>query len=171
MVKKTKKNVVDSAAADANVQTMCNDLPPKVQRRANGTVLPGSALHLKHGLYSKRHVTELFREQAQPLQEREAEILNDLGGADHVSHVLRGLVPRYVTLEAIADNMERNIMLHGVLTGKGKTRAATTTYLHVIDRLQRMAVTIGLKRRAKRAPDIRDWWAANSQLQPQEHAK
>ena len=96
-------------------------------------------------------------ERAEPLREREREILADLGGDSEVPAVVRELVTRFVQASAISDSLAMNVVTQGVLTGKGRTRASVTTFLQVLDRLQRLASTIGLERRAKPAEGIRQW--------------
>ncbi len=135
-------------------QTMTS---PNGQRTANGRFAPGNRARLKHGRRSQRAAAELFREHAQPLREREAEILRDLGGEAGASAVRRELVTRFVQASAIADSLAANIVIGGVSTAKGRTRAATTTFLAVLDRIQRLAQTIGLERRAKPTAGIREW--------------
>jgi hypothetical protein len=59
------------------------------------------------------------------------------------------LVGRFLQASVIADHLGANIVRHGVLTTKGRTRAAVTTYLQVLDRLHRLSTAIGLERRQK----------------------
>jgi hypothetical protein len=42
-------------------------------------------------------------------------------------------------------------------TGKGNTRAKSTLWLQVVDRLQKSATTLGLERLAKRVPTPTEW--------------
>lgn len=78
--------------------------------------------------------------------EREQAILADLGD---VTTLQAGLVRRYVHAELVAEWLEGNLLASGVLTSKGKQRAAVTAYLGVVDRLVRLGSTLGLERRPK----------------------
>ena len=121
-------------------------------RRANGTFAPGNTASLIHGARSPRVANasldgqELLRAS---LQLTAAGIVADLGGTAELTHVRRELVTRFTETSAIASYLSENILANGVLTTKGKTRAAVSTYLQVVDRLHRLAHAIGLDRRTK----------------------
>jgi hypothetical protein len=83
------------------------------------------------------------------LAEKEAAILADLGGAEQVSAVRHELVVRFLQSSAIAESLGANIAAHGVLTTKGKTRAALRLFLEVLDRQIKLAGAIGLGRQTK----------------------
>jgi hypothetical protein len=83
------------------------------------------------------------------LAERRAGILADLGGAENVSTIKSDLVERYLELQVVGDWLGGNLLAEGVMTTKGKTRAATTLFLSVVDRLERLGKTIGLERRER----------------------
>jgi hypothetical protein len=76
-------------------------------------------------------------------------------------------VTRFLQTSVVADFLGSNIVKHGVLTTKGKTRAAVTTYLQVVDRLTRLALALGLERQAKQVPSIEDFLRQRQQ-HPQE---
>jgi hypothetical protein len=67
------------------------------------------------------------------------------------------LVGRFLQASVIADSLGANIVAHGVTTTKGRTRAAVTTYLQVLDRLHRLATAIGLERRPKPVGSISEF--------------
>jgi hypothetical protein len=113
---------------------------------------PGPAL--KHGCHS-RHVERglLLPPGATLPAERERAVLADLGD---LSTLQAGLVRRYVHAELIAEWLEGNLIAQGVLTTKGRTRAAVDVYLRVVDRVTKLAGELGLERRAKRIPSIEE---------------
>jgi hypothetical protein len=78
--------------------------------------------------------------------EQAVAIVADLGGPDTLSTLRRDLIQRYLETANIADYLASHVLRDGVLTTKGKTRAAVTTYLSVVDRLSRLAAAIGLDR-------------------------
>jgi hypothetical protein len=110
-------------------------------------VLPGSSLNIRHGLRS----TQLLEQPDISAwhQERVAAITTDLGGDGQVAATASPIVRELARLEIIAAALGTELLEHGVLTQKGAMRAATTTYLQVVDRLTRLAITLGLERKAK----------------------
>ena len=49
------------------------------------------------------------------------------------------------------------LLERGVLTGKGKMRAASTLYLSVLDRYVRVSAALGLTRKLKPLPTVAEW--------------
>lgn len=104
---------------------------------------------LRTGEYSRLVRQGLLPEQAairQHLREQEQAIVADLGGPSTLATVKRHVVARYIELAFVAEHLRDNLLNHGVLTGKGRTRAALTAWLSVLDRLERHAKLIGLER-------------------------
>jgi hypothetical protein len=141
---------------------MADELPrpfgeqPASGRDAAGRFAPGNTASLTHGQRSERAGAELIPHLAALLAEKEAAIVADLGGAEQLSAIRRELVARFIQSSAIADSLAVNIAAHGVLTAKGRTRAAVTLYLQVLDRQIKLATSIGLERRQKRALSVGD---------------
>jgi hypothetical protein len=118
----------------------------------SGWFQPGNTASLRHGEHSQRVAQGQTPQQSDALAllpERTAGILADLGGKEHLSTVVLGLVERHARLELIEAYLWNNIDKNGVLTAKGRQRAALTAYLEVTDRLRRSAITLGLERRTK----------------------
>lgn len=65
------------------------------------------------------------------------------------SAVKESLARRYVHVGLVAEFLESNFVAQGVLTTKGRTRAAVSLYLTVVDRQVRLAGLLGLERQAK----------------------
>jgi hypothetical protein len=118
-------------------------------RDARGRFAPGHRVSLRDGSQSARSAYELAPAIAEQIAEKERGIVADLGGGDNIATVRRELITRFLQASVIADDLGANIVAHGVLTTKGRTRAAVTTYLQVLDRLHRLATAIGLERRPK----------------------
>jgi hypothetical protein len=122
--------------------------PPNDGRFRKGE--PGPAL--RHGGRSRLVAAGLLPEQAEAreaLAERVAAIVADLGGAEALTALADGMVERHARLELVDDYLFANVQRLGPLTGKGRTRAALTAWLAVVDRLQKSAMALGLERRAK----------------------
>ena len=113
---------------------------------------PGNRWGLKHGGRSQYVRGALMPEQAEALAAiagKRAAILADLG--DDVSMLKADLVRRYLEADTIAAWLGQNLIEAGLFTSKGRTRAAFSAWLQVVDRVQRLALTLGLERRAKEA--------------------
>jgi hypothetical protein len=116
-------------------------------RRQNGQVAAGNTVALRHGLHSKQLLNA--PDIAAWHTEQVNAITADLGGDAELSSLARGTVREAARLEVILAALGSELLAHGVLSGKGKTRAATTTYLHVLDRYVKLTSTLGLERRTK----------------------
>ena len=147
--------------------------PRHKDRCRNGHPVKDNTISLIHGANSKRVMHAGLPEQAEVramLREKEAAIVADLGGAGNLSTIKREVVTRFLQTSVVADFLGSNIVKHGVLTTKGKTRAAVTTYLQVVDRLTRLALTLGLERQTKQVPTVEDFLRQRQQQPPQEPA-
>jgi hypothetical protein len=98
---------------------------------------------LQHGAHSAQ-----MQEQAEPWrQEQIAAIRADLG--DDVSTLKAHTIEQAATALVILRHLTQNISGSGVLTAKGKRRAAVTVYMHTLDRYVRLVQLLGLERSAK----------------------
>lgn len=129
-------------------------------RQANGQAGPGNTLSLRHGLRS----TQLLDNPDIATWHGEAvgAITSDLGGDAELSALARGTVREAARLEIILASLGTELLEHGVLTGKGKTRSATNVYLKTLDRYLKIVGTLGLQRRTKRL-DLAQAFAAHEQ--------
>jgi hypothetical protein len=93
------------------------------------------------------------------MRERQSSIVADLG--EDLSTVKQDVVARYLEASLVADYLFDNVVKHGVLTGKGRTRAAVATYLQVLDRVVRLAQLLGLERQQRRV-DVAQAFAQGS---------
>jgi hypothetical protein len=116
-------------------------------RRQNGQAAAGNTIALKTGLRSAQLLNA--PDIAAWHTEQVNAITADLGGDAELSSLARGAVREAARLEVILAALGSELLAHGVLTGKGKTRAATSTYLHVLDRYVKLTGTLGLERRTK----------------------
>jgi hypothetical protein len=96
----------------------------------------------------------LLAEARAALADRRNGIIGDLGGPSELGTIRRDLVERYLETSLLAEWLGGNLIAEGALTSKGRTRAAATLYLQVVDRVYRLASTLGLERRAKNAQTI-----------------
>ncbi|MDP3720029.1 MAG: hypothetical protein Q8T13_19885 [Acidobacteriota bacterium] len=80
------------------------------------------------------------------MTDRQSEIEADLGGAPNLSRVHRDAIRDLLRLELVGEFLFDRLLESGPLTGKGRTRAATMTYLQVLDRVQRLRQMVGLAR-------------------------
>ena len=110
---------------------------------ATGRFLPGNLAALTHGQRSRQLLDVPALAEAH--RARVEAIETDLGGAAQLSAVQLPLVSELARLQLITDSLGADVLGKGVLTGKGRTRAAVTVYLAVLDRQQRLAQLVGLR--------------------------
>jgi hypothetical protein len=113
-------------------------------RRANGQAGPGNTLSLRHGLRSSRLLEA--PDVAAWHQDETAAITADRGGVAELSTLQRAYVRESARLEVILAALGDDLLHAGVLTGKGKMRAATSTYLQVLDRFVKVTQALGVQR-------------------------
>ena len=121
-----------------------------VGRDGRGRVTRGNTVGLKHGARSLQIRLAQIEAKRGALDAERAVILADLGGANNVSAIKARLVGRFLETSVIAEWLGGNLLVDGVLTGKGKARAAATLYLQVVDRVHRLSGALDLSRQAKR---------------------
>ena len=85
----------------------------------------------------------------QTLAAKREAIITDLGGEAACRRLQLDLVERYLELDTVASWLGGNLMADGPLTAKGRSRAALSAYLTVVDRLHRVSAALGLTRRKK----------------------
>ncbi|MCL4848099.1 MAG: hypothetical protein KJ066_16275 [Acidobacteria bacterium] len=135
-------------------------------RAPSGRFTPGNGARLTHGLRSTR-LLELPDVRTWHT-EQVAAIGADLGGEPELSALQRAAVREAARLEVLAAAIGDDLLERGCLSAKGKTRAALTAYLSLIDRLHRMATTLGLARREKPViPSLADLVAPAALSAPQ----
>jgi hypothetical protein len=142
---------------------------PQHGRADGGRFAAGNTISLKHGGRSRRvALAQLPGQDAlrASLRGMADGIAIDLGGVDELSTLKRELIKCFTETSAIRSYLGENILREGVLTTKGRTRAAVGTYLSVVDRLSRLAQAIGLARVPKQVQDL-DAFLAQRAQQPQ----
>jgi hypothetical protein len=137
-------------------------------RDARGRAKKGNLLAMRHGGRSVQVRLALMDERRAALSETRTAIINDMGGAENVGTLKANLIARYLETNLIAEWLGGNLMVDGVLTTKGRTRAAATLYLQVLDRLHRLTTALGLERRSKQVPTLAEYLAERSAPVPGE---
>lgn len=121
-------------------------------RGPDGRFQPGNTMRLQHGLRCERlldhpDIAAWHREQV-------AAIEADLGGEQQLTALQRAHVREAARLEVLVGALGDDLLARGVLTGKGRTRAAATLYLQALDRYLRVAQALGLQRRERPVPTV-----------------
>lgn len=133
-----------------------------VQRDEQGRfVTGGPSAALRHGLRSSTLMD--VPELAAAHRELMDAIAADLGGVENLSTLKRRAVAEASRLSLIVDSLGDDLLSRGVLTGKGRTRAALQAYGMAFDRLQRLMTMLGLERVAAKVPTLRDYAKAASE--------
>jgi hypothetical protein len=123
-------------------------------RRQNGQAGAGNTLALRTGLRSMQLLNA--PDVAAWHAEQVSAIMADLGGEAELSSLARASVREVARLEVILAALGEDLLRTGVLTGKGKSRSATTVYLHVLDRFTRLSQALGLARTPKSLGTLAD---------------
>ena len=130
---------------------------------------PGNRGNWRHGGRSRYVAAGKTPEQVGALTvmaERQSEIERDLGGHENLSQLASDSVTDYLRLRMIGDYLAEDLVRQGPLTSKGRQRAALSAYLSVVDRMQRMAATLGLSRRQKTLPTISEYLRLTKEDRP-----
>jgi len=146
-----------SLAPVAQTTDMCQTVAPNgepppsghADRDPRGRFVSGNLAAFQHGARSKAVLSGLTEgaEASRALIAHRREIEADLG--DGTSRVKRDLVARYVECCAMANFLGHDVAARGVLTARGRSRAALNAYLSVLDRQHRLGTSIGLERHEK----------------------
>lgn len=112
-------------------------------RRADGKFGPSNTFSLKHG--GRR---SLDRPEALiAIAGKRAELTAHLG--DAVSVVQQDIVTDYARTDVLIESVAANIEVGGIFTAKGRTRAAVTLLLSLMDRRLRLATTLGIEKKQR----------------------
>jgi len=95
---------------------------------------------------------------ARGLHDRLHQIGDDMGGADNMPALARSLTERFVHVEAL-------VQQHEQAAREGKP-FDTQAYLALLDRVVRIASTLGLERRARPVPNLHEYMAAKASTRP-----
>lgn len=99
----------------------------------------------QHGLYAARQPAELVAE----VEAFAGGVVSDQGGAEELSTIERAYVGRLSRLELSLRLLEADIAEHGLVTSAGGVRKVYAQYLLGVDRWDRLAQRLGLRRRAR----------------------
>ena len=168
------ENTPENNAITSDLQRGLQPPAPNAQPSATGRDRLGRAtarntLRMTHGARSVQRRLAQIEARRGGLAPERAAILADLGGPENVSNIKARLVDRYLETSLIAEWLGGNLLLDGVLTTKGKTRAAATLYLQVVDRVHRLSLALGLERRARDLSCLtpQEWIAQQAQHEGQ----
>lgn len=124
---------------------------------------PGNRAHWKHGRRSRRLQAGQLPEQqalAAAIREQVELVVEELGGHAQVSTLKSALLEDWCRLGIYAKTVEQHLEQGGLLTGKGRTKAAAAFWLSLLDRRHRVAEKIGLLRVPKPVASLDDVVAA-----------
>jgi hypothetical protein len=112
-------------------------------RENSGRFQPGNTAALKHG--GRR---SLDRPEALiAIAGKRAELTAHLG--DQSSVIQQDIVTDYARTDVLIESVAANIEVGGIFTAKGRTRAAVTLLLSLMDRRLRLAQTLGIEKKQR----------------------
>jgi hypothetical protein len=86
---------------------------------------------------------------------KRAELEVHVGGAP--SAIQSDLITDYARVDTLIESVAHNIEIGGIFTAKGHARAATTLLLQLMEKRLRLAQILGLERRARPVPNLREY--------------
>lgn len=124
------------------------------QCRHCGQFLPGNEAALRHGLRRYRDRGELPEDLQQTIDEFFETLISDQGGHTEQTAIRGSLIRQLKDLEVARRLLLKEIIERGPATGSGAK--AMSLWLSVLDRWHRTATTLGLERREKQVPSLRE---------------
>jgi hypothetical protein len=111
-----------------------------------GRFLPGNQAAVTTGLFRRQQAAEL-RAEAEALV---AGVVADKGGEGELSTLQRAYVSHLADVVVMLRLLAADAAARGLLTPGGNPRRTVDTYLAVLDRFDRLAQRIGLRREARK---------------------
>ena len=138
--------------------------PASVSDRSDTRFKPGNQAALKHGVYAAKPVEVLPADVQNDIDAFRVEVLADLGGEAELSAIELGYVRRLLDVEAVVRLSALNIARNGF------TAKSEGMLLQGVDRWDRIASRLGMKRRVKTVADltIEEYVAAMQRRREQE---
>jgi hypothetical protein len=140
------RSKVEEAVRDVEAR---EDRDPATGRFIAGNVAAGKALDRSEALWTA------LREAREDLVRQ---LHSDLALNGTAAATMEGLIGAYTEARLLREGMFiRLVELGGPVTSKGKARALLSTYLASLDRERRLALDLGLERRAKPVPTLQEY--------------
>jgi hypothetical protein len=116
---------------------------PPARRPNPGWFRTGNTASMTHG--GRRSLDR--PEALAAIAEKREELVRHLGGEP--SAVQADLVTDYARMDVLIESVAANIEVGGIFTPKGRTRAAVSLLLSLLDRRLRLATTLGIEVKAR----------------------
>jgi hypothetical protein len=139
--------------------------PSDPERCTAGHVLAGNRAAMRHGVWSfergrgaealppvVRDTVDAFREQ----------VITDRGGADQLSAIEGAYCRRLAELEAVVRLLAADLAQRGLTTPKGRVRGTFNRWLEALDRWDKYATRLGIERKARQVPTLREYLDARA---------
>lgn len=139
------------ASQELGTATTVPDVAAAVrQARADVEAMPGQTANAMTIGHESKHLRAALEPVRRAIYDA---TMSDLGypanGAEHPPETLRMTVRNLAALDVLVETFWTHLETRGVLTAKGKTRSAMTTFLLIVDRQARLAQVLGLDRRSR----------------------
>ena len=128
--------------------------------------LPGNESALVHGGRRQQLGRGTALDESLRVEIRNA-VLEDLGGEDEVSEVMRQLVEDFAGAVVLRDLVFAHLAATGPLTKAGRRRASVDLYLSASSRAERLAKQIGTARKPARVPTLQEYLQERAIDQPE----
>jgi hypothetical protein len=135
-------------------------VPPGNQCAACGAFISGNEANLRHGLRRFEVRRALPPDLKQDVETFRDQLVSDQGGLDELTAVRAGLCRLLVDAEAGRRLCMRVVVEKGIESRSG--RAAYDRLLGTMDRWLRLAVALGVERRARPVPTLAEYMRARA---------
>ncbi len=145
-----KNTAAEKPGAQQGVQPVADSNAPSrvdgAERGPDGRFVSGNQVARQTGIFAVHQPPELL-DSADAFA---AQVLTDLGGERELSALERAYVAKLRDLEITQQLLMADIAHRGLVTPSGGVRRPFSAFLSAIDRFDRLAQRLGLKRRARK---------------------
>lgn len=144
-VSQVDTSLTPDASTDDNTRTSGRD--------AAGRFIAGNAESLTHGARRYELRGALPDDVRAALDAFRSDLESDRGGRSEMGAIESGYVRRLTQLEGVLELLGQDVATHGVMTQRGRPRAAYRAFLDTLATWDRLAQRLGLERKARRVSE------------------
>jgi hypothetical protein len=136
----------------------------------NGHFVPGNTarrLHGVRGFETTGRIPDVLRQTVEEFREA---VLSDRGGSTELSTLEAAYVRRLSEAETVARLLAADLAARGLFTPKGRVRNTFQRWTEAVGLWDRLAQRVGVDRRSRPVPSLRDYLAQAQVASPEEHA-
>ena len=137
---------------------------------ANGHFIAGNTARRLHGVRAFETTGRLPDVLRQTVEEFRESVIADRGGSSELSTLEAAYVRRLSEAETVARLLAADLAARGLFTPKGRVRNTFQRWSEAVGLWDRLAQRVGVDRRSRPVPSLRDYLAQAQSLSPEDHA-